>query len=403
LSKGCSMDSFQNDMENPSMSKLDPNLNKYFISLREDLKGVKNLEEKIDRIRQFKKEKTSPLVEKCLLGKFKLSSIMEELTQLAEGIVINTLYLAQEEVHKIYGFPRYKDNDGNYLQGEMALIGMGKLGAKELHFGSDLDLIFIFNRNGETQGGKNVTNKEFFSKLTQRLISFLTLYTRYGFAYKVDTELRPSGQAGALVTPLDPWLTYYHEHAQLWEKQALLKARLVHSSKDLMSSFKGLFHQLIFLKPFPKNLGEEINHLRVRIENELARENSQRWHIKKGYGGLLDIEFSIQFLQLKLGKVFEDLVVPNSLLAFEKMGKRKVLPEKSLSLLKKAYIFFRKLEIFLELKLDIREGFIDPKDTRLEKLAPFFGYNLAKDFIEAIREYRHQVRNTYKEILKIRD
>jgi len=377
--------------------------NPYWDPLRSLLSSQEDLEQKIDAIRIFKKEQTQPLQDKFLNGKLMLVKLMESLSHLADAILVQTYEMARETLRPILGTSRFKDNDGNFLPGEFAIIGMGKLGGRELHFASDLDVIFIYNRNGETFGAKNVTNQEYYAKITQRIIGYLTLYTRYGYAYKVDTELRPSGRAGALVAPLDPWTTYYHEMGQIWERQALLKARLIHATGEFGKDFTGLFNRLTFLKPFPELLSSEIHHLRARIEKELANESNQRWHFKKGYGGLVDIEFLVQYLQLKLGKIYEDLLTPNTFEALERLAKREVVSKNNIKILKKAYEFYRTLEIQLALRLQWPEGFLNPHGERIPQLAEWMHFKNADDFLGKFSFFRENVRRIYLETLKLEE
>ncbi len=375
--------------------------NRYYLELQSRLKGSLDLENRIDAFRIFKAEKDRIIQGEFLEGNWGLERTMSELTALADGILISACELATAELRSHYGIPSYRDKDGNYLRSEIALIGMGKLGGRELHFHSDLDLIFVFSRNGDTQGAKPITNQEYFSKLGQRIISYLTLHTRYGYVYKVDTELRPSGNAGTLVTCLDTWIAYYHEHAALWEKQALLKARLLYATGSFHKEFKGLFPRLIFQKPFGEKSAQEIHRLRMRIEKELAKEGPRRLHLKKGPGGLVDIEFVIQYLQLKLGKIFDHVLHANTLLALDRLLQSGVLTADSHRTLKEAYEFYRLLEFHLELHLKLKEGFLDPEHDSLGEVVDRMGLKSKNELLERLANHRGLVREIYLKTLHI--
>ena len=369
--------------------------------LKKSLSEQGDLETKLLELRRFKKSHVREWESELLDQSLELETVMLRLTDLADAVLIATLDLAREELSQTYGLPRCKDNDGNYVASQLAVIGMGKLGGAELHFYSDLDLIFIYSRNGETQGRKPISNREYFAKLVQRLISYLTLPTREGAVYKIDTELRPSGNAGALVTALDSWITYYHEYAAHWERQALLKARLIQAGGNFGEDFRGLFRRLIFLKPFPESLASEIHHLRMRIEKELAKEGPRRWHFKKGMGGVVDIEFIVQFLQMKLGKIFENLVTPNTLKALERFDQRGILPKAEVQTLREAYVFYRTLEIVLEAEFDLKEGYLDLEHERLEELAGKLSLPNKENLVGIFGEYRRKVREIYLRTLKM--
>ena len=373
----------------------------YLSELESKLALYKELEDKLDALRQFKIEKTQNIEEAFFKDPSQLPLTMSSLTQLADAILISTYELARQELRNIYGFPGFKDPGGNYQISDFAIIGMGKLGGRELHFGSDLDLIFVFNPNGETQGKKVITNQEYFAKLAQRIINYLAVPTRYGYAYKIDTELRPSGNAGALVTCLDTWMSYYHEHAADWEKQALLKARLIYASGHFEEKFRGLFKRLIFLKPFSQELNEKIHHLRMRIEKELAKESPRRWDYKKGKGALIDIEFAMQYLQLKLGKIFDQVLTNNTLEAIDRFQLRKTLSTDHAEILRRAYYFYRVIEIFLEIKFKLREGYLDPEHECVAELAQLMSFENKENFLEYFEKTRLEVRETYLKILNL--
>ncbi len=375
--------------------------NNYLQEILERLKNISELEVKIDELRRFKKEKLSPYTKEVLSGSFDLVSVMKNLSLIADAVLIAAIKLAQAEVQRTMGIASYRDKDGNFIPAELAVIGMGKLGAYELHFSSDLDIIFVYNRNSQPDAGK--TNQEIFAKIAQRIISYLTLYTQQGYAYKVDTELRPSGNAGALVTALDPWTQHYKEHAALWEKQALLKSRLIYAGETFKHEFEALFKRLIFLEPFPRDMNEQIHHLRQRIETELAKETQNKWNFKKGMGALMDIEFAIQFLQLKMGKIFPNILTQNTLEAIEKIKARNLLPQKTIQLFTSAYAFYRKIEFYLELKWHLHEGYIDLKAEYIEELAQLCSFPNKKEFIQKFSDFRLNIRNEYLRILKIKN
>ena len=375
--------------------------NPYAEALSLRLAAQEDLEKKLDELRNFKKEQSQPLRESFLKGKISLLQLMASLTHLADAILVAAHAMAVERLDPTFGTPSFKDNQGNILPGEYSIIGMGKLGGGELHFGSDLDVIFIYNQNGDTLGARPITNREYFAKLTQRIISYLTLHTSRGFAYHVDTELRPSGMAGALVTPMDSWKGYYQEMAQVWERQALLRARIIYASGDFAQEFEGLFQQLIFNKPFPKDLGHEIHHLRMRIERELAKESARRWNFKKGYGGLVDIEFLVQYLQLKLGNTEKEILTPNTLVALKRFSQKKILPAGKIELLESAYEFYRLLEFYLALNPEWNQGYLDPKGKSGKILGKDLNFKNQEDFIKKFAYYRDSVRKIYLETLHI--
>ena len=170
---------------------------------------------------------------------------------------------------------------------------MGKLGGADLNYHSDLDIIFVYDHQGNTDGEKQISNHEYFAKLAQKIISILTMQTREGYVYKIDTRLRPSGNAGPLVTSLDSFLEYHRKEAQIWERQALTKARVVLGDQALACQIGDIIRQTVYGVSIDDDGRREIHRLRMRMENELAKETGDSYNIKTGRGGMVDVEFAV--------------------------------------------------------------------------------------------------------------
>ncbi len=371
--------------------------------LSEEISKALSLEDQLDALRLFKKTKVQKIQQEDISQASSLPETFFKLSTLADVILSEALLLVETELHTLYGYPAFIDNDGNIARSEFAVVGMGKLGGQEIHYGSDLDLIFLYSRNGNTQGRKSITHREYYARLAQKLISYLSVPTVQGFAYKIDTQLRPSGNQGTLVSSLDAYADYQRNMAQPWEKQALLKARVVAGDPSFGKSLKKQFLTFIFSKPFSPRLHEEIHQHRLRMEQEIARETPRRLHYKHGFGGLTDIEFSIQYLQLKMGKIFEGILTGNTLKAIELMGEKSLLKKEEYEILKNAWLFYRLLELRMELKFDLKEGYIDPQSAWLDNLAETMGEASGLVLLNKFNETRQQVRRVYLRILQKED
>src|SRR4030095_10858435 len=359
------------------------------------LSQAPDLETELDEIRRFKKEKVAKIQEEDVTGKKPLPQVFFELSEVADALLNVVLQLAEKDLVKTFGFPTYVDNQGNLMRSQFSVIGMGKLGGKEIHYGSDLDLIFLYSRNGQTEGRKILTNREFYARLAQKLISYLSVYTREGLAYQVDTQLRPSGNQGTLVSSLDSYADYQRNMAAPWEKQALLKARPLAGDAPFQKSLGDQFKKFIFSTEFPANLNEDIHRLRRRMEKEIARENPRRIHYKQGFGGLTDIEFAGQYIQLKMGKIFDSIVTANTLNAIERMGERSILKPNEYDILKSGYLFYRLLETRMEVFFDLKEGYLDPESHLLENLSDAMGLASGHALLEKFNRTRQDVRRSY--------
>lgn len=360
-----------------------------------------DLESKLECIRIFKNDHFKIIQAEDLAGRKKLPEVFKELSEIADIVLSTALKLAEDETSRVYGFPTFIDNDGNLLRSEFAIVAMGKLGGREVHYGSDLDLIFLYSRNGDTEGRQIISNKEYYAKLVQRMISYLAAHTLRGYAYKIDTQLRPSGNQGPLVSTIDAYADYQRNHSQIWEKQALLKARFAAGDDGFGKTLPDQFHQLIFATDFPANLNEEIHNMRMRMEKEIAQETKRRVHYKLGKGGLTDIEFAVQYLQLKMGKIFETIMVGNTLEAIERMGEREILKPKEYNIFKKSYLFYRLLEMRMEVLFDLKSGYVDPESELLENLSDTMGESSQASLLKKLEETRNEVRQTYLRIMQI--
>jgi glutamate-ammonia-ligase adenylyltransferase len=281
-----------------------------------------------------------------------------------------------------FGRPFCRDEHGHEHEAAFAIIGMGKLGGRELNYHSDLDIIFVYEGDGETRPVEGndparfrpQSNKEYFFKLAQRIISVLTLMTREGTVYQIDARLRPSGNKGPLVTSLPAYEAYHQETAAPWERQALIKARVVTGTPTLAGRIDTLNRHIVFERPLPDNLAGEIYRLRQRMEKEIAREDEGHLNIKTGRGGMVDVEFLIQYLQLVHGGAYPRLRVPNTLDALNALHQEGLLANEDYDKLTSGYKFLRRLENKLRLVHDQSVSELAADPAYLAKLARHLGY-----------------------------
>jgi glutamate-ammonia-ligase adenylyltransferase len=183
-----------------------------------------------------------------------------------------------------------------------AIIAYGKLGSLELGYGSDLDMIFLYEEcagSGDTRGPRKVPNEVFFSRLGQRLIHMLTTRTQAGLLYEVDMRLRPSGQSGPLVTTLSAFADYQREHAWTWEQQALVRARAIVGELRLRHGFETVRRQILCMPREPEHLRTEVRAMREKMSATKAASGDELFDVKHGRGGIVDIEFMVQYWVLR--------------------------------------------------------------------------------------------------------
>jgi glutamate-ammonia-ligase adenylyltransferase len=254
---------------------------------------------------------------------------------------------------------------------DLAVIGLGGYGARDLNIGSDLDLLFISSgaRIGRLHDPPSPPRNS-----AEELIRFLSGYTAKGFAYRIDMRLRPDGSRGILIHTIEGYRTYYLSAAQPWEIQTLLRARPVAGDMNLLGSFLQLKKQVIIQRG-PQMRGPAIQKMRKRIVSEVAKE-SLGYDIKNGPGGIKEIEFLIQYLQLKHAAERPDLIVHDTGNAFKRLSKYAILDGKRKDFLLQAHSFLKAVDTLLRFNeedvvkadselLDVMSGFLQIKSPEL--------------------------------------
>ncbi len=356
-------------------------------------------------MRRFKNEELLRIGLNDIAGVLDVPAVAHQLTAIAEGVLDQALFLASAELIERYGTPL----DGG-RPATLAMLGMGKLGGAELGYHSDLDLIFVYGGSGrlgdESTGGSRgrISAREFFGKLTQRFLSFLQLQFREGTLYRVDTRLRPSGNQGTLVVSFQAFRDHHSKRAQLWERQALIKARPVAGDPELGQRIRReIIEPLTFERPLPPNAAVEIDRLRTRMEREIAKETHEVANPKTGHGGLVDVEFSTQYLQLLHGRLDPSLRSPSTLRALDALVDRGLLPFEDGEILREGYLFHRRVESRLRLVHGQSLALLPTAGKPLAQLARRLGYweqGGAETFLAEYREWAGRVRAVYARIFR---
>ena len=233
-------------------------------------------------------------------GRLPIMKVSDALTFLAEAVLGAALDIAWRELVGRHGKPRF-EADGELHDAGFGIVAYGKLGGLELSYGSDLDIVFLNDSRGakqQTDGGKPLDNAVFFMRLARRLIHFLTTQTSSGVLYEIDMRLRPSGRKGLLVTTLDAFERYQAGEAWTWEHQALLRARSVAGSEAVADAFGAIRERTLTGSIRRDTLAADVVEMRQRMRGELDRSSAELFDLKHGVGGLVDIEFLVQYLVL---------------------------------------------------------------------------------------------------------
>lgn len=322
-------------------------------------------------LRHFRNEEVLRVGLHDIAGALSADEVWEQLSSLADVILGQTYPLALADAEERYGCSRHEDGS----PAVMAVLGLGKLGGRELTYGSDLDLIFIYSGAGATDGSRPVDNGEFFARVAQRMIRALSADLSGGRLYEVDMRLRPSGNQGALVSSQRA-LAYYHEHsAGLWERQALIKARAVAGDPDLGLALEQWRERTVFGAAVESQPARDsIRRLRERMHQERSQARRGFLDLKLGQGGLVDIEFIVQYLQLCHGFDQAGARARSTTRALAALAKEGVLDSHTYSDLLDAYRFLRRLEGRLRIVRDRPAGYLPATGAGLEVMARRLGY-----------------------------
>jgi glutamate-ammonia-ligase adenylyltransferase len=347
------------------------------------LSNAPHYEDVLNTLRRFRNEEFLRIALNDIYGNTPQGHTTTQLSLVAEVCLQKAMEIARGELIERYGLP-FCEGDGEVLhEATFAIIGMGKLGGMELNYHSDLDIIFIYEGDGKTRPVEGSdqdrfrpqTNQQYFARLAQRIISVLTLMTQEGYVYEIDTRLRPSGNQGPLVSSLPAYREYHQGSAAPWERQALIKARVVAGDPGLTASYDALTAEIVYEQPLPENLKGEIYRLRQRMEKELGQESAGNRNIKTGRGGMVDVEFIAQYLQLLHGREHMSLRCRNTVESLERLRNENLLSEKDCENLIAGYKFLRRLENKLRLVHDQSINQLTSEPLYVAKLARHLGYS----------------------------
>lgn len=352
--------------------------------------------DKLDALRRFKHREELRIGMADLMGSIPLPAICRGLSRLADACLSAGLALAATETAKRCG--------AGGGCGGLAVIGAGKLGGRELIYGSDLDILFVYDEAGADTPPPGLSVFEYFSKIAEKTISYLTTMTREGFAYRVDTRLRPTGAKGPLVQSIDAFRNYFSTSAETWERQSLVNSRFVAGDRNVGNAFSAALPGLIYRDHDPVALAADIRSMRKRMQEERGKEDGSQYNIKQGQGGLVDIEFLAQYLQLAYGKKLKHVRVPGTMNALRSLRKERLLSPGDHRMLFDAYLFLRRLESRLRIVANQSTSFLSRDADKLRTLAKRMGYadddgSAGKKLLEEYERISREVRSMFERVL----
>ncbi len=325
--------------------------------------GLAREEAELAALRLFQQRELVNIGLLDLAAKTSDAEVERALSDVAEVCVDGALALASAKAAR----------SGRTPAGEFLVVGLGKLGSRELGYGSDLDVIFLYEAASDDAEARDGC-----VRLAQKLCWALQTRTADGICYEVDARLRPSGNQGMLVTGIAGFASYHAESAQLWERQALLRARAVAGSAALAQRFEALRREIL-LRPLPEGAAAEVHRIRLRMEHELAREREGVRNLKTGRGGLLDVEAVVQLLQLRHGGAHPKLHEPRPLPELlDEIEATRLLAPAQIAVLRDGWRFLQRLASRLRIVENRSISDLRADRTDLDSVARALGYGVSQ-------------------------
>ncbi len=358
--------------------------------LREEIRGLvaasPDFESKLDALRAMRHQEFLRIAIADLAGDLDLFEVERELTTLAEAVLDEAMSIARDEVGSHFKIPKTL---------RLCVIAMGRLGAREMSYNSDLDLIFVYDDRAEVAA----SSRESASRIMQKLIAILESRTREGYAYKLDLRLRPSGNAGPLVTSLAGFREYHRQSSAVWERQALVRARVVAGDRELAEQVEEARQEFVFGRSLARAEVDEIAAMRTRMENEIGVEDKTRVNIKQGRGGLVDVEFLAQMMALRHGQQHPELRVRHTMGLLKALDTSHLLEPKDARALEDDYKFLSRLENRLRIESDQPAWALPTSPAALRPLARrmgFEGSDGAARLLKELARRRNRIRAIFK-------
>ncbi len=331
-------------------------------------------EARMNALRRFKYRHLLRIGCRDILGDADLTVTTEELSHLADVCLGAAWRWAEESLTDAHGAPRAPDGTPTGL----AVFGMGKLGGDELNYSSDVDLIVVYGDDGDTAGGHDgpIANGDFFAEAVRLIADALEAVTEEGHAFRVDLRLRPEGRMGALVLSLDGYRAYLADRAELWERQALIKARFCAGDPAVAARFLEMVRPFVFRPGLDAAIVGEVRKMKDAIDQSLRAKGSSRRNVKLGVGGIREVEFLVQALQLLYGGDDPWLREKNSLRAIFRLTERGYLSPGLGRLLGDALIHLRTVEHRLQILHEFQTHMLPEGEEELGRLARRMGIAL---------------------------
>ncbi|MEH6469273.1 MAG: bifunctional [glutamate--ammonia ligase]-adenylyl-L-tyrosine phosphorylase/[glutamate--ammonia-ligase] adenylyltransferase, partial [Porticoccus sp.] len=347
------------------------------------------------QLRQFRNREMVRIVWRDFTRSSHLEETTADMTRLAEACLQCTLDFLYPQACEAWGTPVNAQGNPQH----MVVLGMGKMGAWELNVSSDIDLIFAYPESGETQGGlRSLSNQEFFIRLGQKLIKALDVRTADGFVFRVDMRLRPYGQSGALVLNFDAMEEYYQTQGRDWERYAMIKARVVAGDRQAGAELMAMLRPFTYRKYTDYSAIESLRDMKALINREVQRKGMSN-DVKRGAGGIREVEFVAQTFQIIRGGRDTRFQTPALKDVLSLLGSEEMLPADDTAALYQSYTFLRNVEHALQGWQDKQTQMLPEGELDQRRLAYLMGFEGWSEFLSALDRHRALVRQLFEEVV----
>lgn len=345
-------------------------------------------------LRQLRHRELVRIAWRDLLHGASLEETLAELSGLADAAIRAALAFATRVLAPRFGLPRGADGG---LQ-DLLVLGMGKLGGGELNFSSDVDLVFLYPSAGETDGRKRVASEEYFTRLGQALIRLLDAPTADGFVFRVDMRLRPFGESGPLVAGIGAFEDYLQQHGRDWERYAYVKARAITAVDSYAALYEDVVRPFVFRRYLDYGVFESLREMKEMISREVARRELQD-NVKLGPGGIREVEFVVQSLQLIRGGSDRRLQSASLLGVLPMLAGSKLLADETVADLGDCYRFLRRVENRLQMVHDAQVHSLPEVPFERARLAAAMGYGDWQRLAPALESVRQRVTRHFRDVV----
>jgi glutamate-ammonia-ligase adenylyltransferase len=360
---------------------------------------------------RFKRREYLRIMLRDVLGIATLTETTLELSRLADVLLDRALRVSAQKLENAFGQPQFTDAAGNRHAARLSMISVGKLGGEELNYSSDIDLIFLYGHDGETQGGSEgtTTNAEFFIRLAQAVLKMITEVTPEGAVFRLDLRLRPQGSEGNLAISLPAALAYYRLSAREWELQMLVKARCSAGDAEAGRQFLRKVQPLVYRPEFNLAAVRAALEAREEITRSLreragATGHAAEWNVKLSPGGIRDIEFLAQSLQRLYGGADPWLRSNSTLVALQRLHDKGHISGRDFFRLSSSYQFLRKVEHRLQLRDGLQRHTLPEAPDAIERLALRCGVEASSaDRRTAGQQFLHRLTQHFADVCEIYD